>query len=41
MVAVTGDPLSNNGYVVAHNGLRGYPVSKLIRHYKGLRAAAA
>ena len=41
MVAVTGDPLRNNAYVFAHNGLRGYPVSALIRHYKGADTAAA
>ena len=35
MVAVTGDPLRNNAYVYAHNGLRGYPVSKVVRHAKG------
>ncbi len=31
MIVVTGDPLRNNAYVFAHNGLRGYPVSKVIR----------
>ncbi|OGA39825.1 MAG: hypothetical protein A3G24_16245 [Betaproteobacteria bacterium RIFCSPLOWO2_12_FULL_62_13] len=31
MIAVTGDPLRNNAYVFAHNGLRGYPVSKPVR----------
>jgi hypothetical protein len=31
MVAVTGDPLRNSAYVFAHNGLRGYPVSKPVR----------
>ncbi len=31
MIAVTGDPLRNNAYVFAHNGLRGYPVSKAVR----------
>ncbi len=31
MIAVTGDPLRNNAYVLAHNGLRGYPVSKPVR----------
>jgi hypothetical protein len=30
MIVVTGDPLRNNAYVFAHNGLRGYPVSKAI-----------
>ena len=41
MVAVTGDPLRNNAYVFAHNGLRGYPVSKVIRHYSRAATAAA
>jgi hypothetical protein len=31
MVAVTGDPMRNSAYVFAHNGLRGYPVSKPVR----------
>ncbi|MBI4189406.1 MAG: hypothetical protein HY525_02575 [Betaproteobacteria bacterium] len=31
MIAVTGDPLRNNAYVFAHNGLLGYPVGKQIR----------
>jgi len=30
MVAVTGDPLRNSAYAFAHNGLRGYPVSKAV-----------
>ena len=34
MIAVTGDPLRNNAYVFAHNGLRGYPVSKAVRLHK-------
>lgn len=31
MIVVTGDPLRNNAYVFAHNGLLGYPVAKRIR----------
>lgn len=31
MIAVTGDPLRNNAYAFAHNGLCGYPVGKRIR----------
>ncbi len=31
MIAVAGDPDRNNAYVFAHNGLRGFPVSKPIR----------
>ena len=31
MIAVTGDPLRNSAYVFAHNGLRGFPVSKSVR----------
>jgi hypothetical protein len=31
MIAVMGDPLRNNAYVFAHNGLRGFPASKSIR----------
>ncbi len=31
MLAVTGDPLRNNAYVFAHNGLRGFPVSKPVK----------
>jgi hypothetical protein len=31
MIGVTGDPLRNNAYVFAHNGLRGFPVSKPVR----------
>ncbi len=30
-IAVMGDPLRNNAYVFAHNGLRGYTVSKAVR----------
>ena len=37
MIAVTGDPLRNNAYVFAHNGLRGYPVSKAVRWPKGAK----
>ena len=35
MVAVTGDPLRNNAYVFAHNGLRGFPVSRSMRTPRG------
>jgi hypothetical protein len=35
MIAVTGDPLRNNAYVFAQNGLRGYPVSRAVRAHKG------
>ncbi len=31
MIAVMGDPLRNNAYVFAHNGLRGFPVSKPVK----------
>ena len=31
MIAVTGDPLRNSAYVFAHNGLRGFPVSKPVK----------
>ena len=39
MIAVTGDPLRNNAYVFAHNGLRGFPVSKTVRLHKSGGAA--
>jgi hypothetical protein len=31
MIAVSGDPLRNNAYVMAHNAFMGYPVGKKIR----------
>ncbi|MBI3938432.1 MAG: hypothetical protein HY323_15760, partial [Betaproteobacteria bacterium] len=31
MIAVSGDPLRNNGYVFAHNGMNGYTVGRRIR----------
>ena len=30
MIVVTGDPLRNNAYVFAHNGVLGYPTAKKI-----------
>jgi hypothetical protein len=30
MIGVTGDPMRNSAYVFAHNGLRGFPVSKSV-----------
>jgi hypothetical protein len=37
MIAVTGDPLRNSAYVFAHNGLRGFPVSKAVKLPKNWR----
>ena len=31
MIAVSGDPLRTNAYVFAHNGILGFPVTKLVR----------
>ena len=41
MIAVTGDPLRNSAYVFAHNGLRGFPVSKSVKLPKNWRGKLA
>src|SRR5690606_41585536 len=35
LIAVTGDPMRTNAYVISHNGLLGYPVGKEIRLPEG------